>query len=361
MLSKLKDILKFSLLLICLFCVDLSFALDDSKVPTVNILTWWGYLDSTSNQLKEIEKKCHVKISYDNYYSNDQFLSRFQNKTSNYDIIIFSETLFSAVKNSINLPQSKLYKQTTYYYSAIKEHYKKSNLPHNVVYFVHSLTGFLYNKFIITPKPTDSIFTIFQKAGEHIVVMIDDPVEANFLISQLITKKTNPDNLNLVKNGYIYLTWKNFKILFQKTHVIITNSPQHIISLPNFAFTFQWSGDAIRLMQQNPKKLAFLLHPQASYISTDLLAELNIKQSTTCVAEALSSKNFIDTIQNDSFYFSPYLDCKNIKFIYFKNLCQQMKIDIVNMPWITDVSNKNFKKVENTWDYIKFNLAEKNE
>jgi len=330
---------------------------EKNKKPYVNILTWWGYLDQSKPQIKQIETRCNVNISYDNFYSNEQFINRLYNTNVHYDIIIFSQTILDAVKNKINLPSSNLYLQSNQYYPLIRRHYLQDKLPHNVLYFMNSLTGFLYNPKVIKLNPEDSVYKIFHDAGSNIVVMIDDPIEANFLISLLINKN-NP--LSMKNADEIALTWNNFKNLVQNTQVIITNSPQHIIQLPNFAFAFQWSGDAIQLMQHSHGRLKFLVHPALSYMSSDLLAELNTNKATQCVAMQLSGKRFLNNLQNRVEYFSPYMNDKVIRNKYFKKIYEDALKALPTLPWIISIPMENFKEINNSWEIIKYNLDKKN-
>ena len=327
--------------------------------PYVNILTWWGYLNLTPEQIKEAEKKCNVRISYDTYYSNRQFLNRFDNSKFSYDLIIFSQTILNTIQKKINLPQSKLYMASNEYLPTIKQHYMKEKLPHNVVYFLHSLTGFLYNKNLISINTKDSVKQIFAKAGNNIVVMIDDPVEANFLISLLLH---NSQTLSMKKANQFTLSWDNFKKIIQSSNVIITNVLDHIIKLPNFAFAYQWSGDAVLEMQkQHNSKMKFLVHPKLSYVSTDLLAELNLNQSTQCVANTLSSQKYLDVLQKKTFYFSPYGIHSDIKNPFFKAIYKQFLQKLPNLPWIISVSMANFKKIERAWQIVKYRLQTQHE
>lgn len=334
------------------FSTPLTLGKKSSK-PYVNILTWWGYLSATPNKIKQIEKRCGVNISYDTYYSNNEFVNRFENTEVNYDIIIFSQTVLDAVKDKINLPNSTLYKVSKDYNPTIRKHYQEEKLPHNVAFFMQSLTGFLYNPSVIQINKKDSVKEIFDKANKNIVVMIDDPVEANFLIS-LLLKRSN--TLMMKKADQLSLTWNNFKSVVQNAHVIITNEPYHIIQLPNFAFAFQWSGDAIAIMEKSHGKLKFLVHPKLSYISSDLLAELNVKKSTQCVAKALTSEPYLTELQNKTFYFSPYGNYSNIKNPYFKSIYIQTLHELPYLPWIVSVSMSDFMKIKNSWSIIQYKL-----
>lgn len=353
----------YALFFLFLFCVTSAFAAHNAGTqkkdwPTVNIFQWWGYISSTDPYVKKIENECHAKISYDQYYSNNQFLRRMHNPMYQYDIIIFSDTIYKAIEKQIANNSSRLYKLSEGYYPLIKEHYAKSGLAHNVVYFVQSLSGFLYNPKNIQLSPSDDIYDMFRKAKGKTVVMLDDPVEAEFMLS-LGTREAKHPYAKLNQSlSLVPLTVKNFKALYQGTNFIVTNLPEKIITKPDFAFAFQWSGDAIEMLKENNGNLKFFVHPRLSYVSSDLLAALNEKPSTVCVAEKLGSQWFLDHEQNLTDYFSPYGSSKTIKSPYLKKLQASYIKNLPTLPWIISVDASQFRKLSTEWDWIKLKIME---
>ena len=334
------------------FATTLS-VLKQSNWPTVNVFQWWGYLSSTDPYIQKIENQCHAKISYDQYYSNNEFLNRMHNPSYQYDIVIFSDTIYKAIKNKIANDDSNLYRLSSKYRPLIKKQYQQSKLAHNVVYFIESLTGFLYNPKKIKLTPKNNIFNMFKNAGRNTVVMLDDPVEAEFMLSIGKMEKKYPF-AKLNKNpSLVPLTIKNFKSLYQRTHFIITNLPEKIITKPNFAFAFQWSGDAVEMMRENHGRLKFFIHPKLSYISADLLATLNQKTSTRCVAQRLGSRWFLNHEQNLTDYFSPYYSQHSIKSPFLKKIHARYIKNLSKLPWIISVNKDQFETLSNQWNWIK--------
>ena len=157
----------------------------------VNVLGWWGYLDSEEIQ-EEIEKKCNVSFSYDEYYSNDEFLRRWNNsKKGDYDIIIFSETIYNVVRDRIDDKNGELYKEKERFLPIIKKRYEQKRFASNVLFFAHSLTGFLWNPRIITLSDSDDIKQIFYKAKGKYKLLIDDPVEVGLLVEEAYRNESN--------------------------------------------------------------------------------------------------------------------------------------------------------------------------
>ena len=317
----------------------------------VNILTWWGYLDWAKPLLKKIGKQCHAQISFDDYYSYNEFLNRVNNPNNTYDILIFSDTVSQRFIKRIGIPSSKLYKLAQNYMPATRNHYYAMHYPHNVVYFEHAVMALVYNPKVIKINQDNNLFAIFKKAGNHIVVMVDDPVEANMLLTMAMTKNYK------VSNKLVPLTLDSFKKLMHNTKLIITNAPWHIIQLPDFALAFQWSGDAITMVEKNPQ-LKLFIDPKTSYITSDMLAELNTQAATQCVARALSSKQFLKTEENHTFYISPYGGSSGSKNKLYQKSYKDIMAVFPDLPWIRSVSTEKLSQIAETWALIKLKITQ---
>ncbi|GEM_PF-6000618 len=75
---------------------QMSLSKEQSKI---NLISWWGYI-SKADQI-EIQKLCKKEVSIDEYFSNSEFLRRWESNNKNYDIIIYSNTIQNAVKEKI--------------------------------------------------------------------------------------------------------------------------------------------------------------------------------------------------------------------------------------------------------------------
>jgi hypothetical protein len=292
-----------------------------------------------------IEKTCGVKLSYDEYYSNAEFLRR--KNEQNYDIMIFSDTVYNLVKNDIKRNNINLSYIANSYNPTIKEKYIKERFPYNILYFTHALTGFLWNPNIINISSNDSIFDIFKKAGSNLVVIIDDPVEAGNLIKLGLGKAANGKNILDVMN------MKNIKKISQESNVYITNNFNNLYDNKSFAFSFTWSGEAIVDKNLSQKNYNFLIHPELSYISSDLIAQINNKNYVTCVTKNLTSKNIMNILQNKDYYFSPYADYSSVKNEEFKNIYMIFKKKLPKLKWINNVDKNSFLEMNKAWELIK--------
>jgi spermidine/putrescine-binding protein len=320
---------------------------EGAQQKTINILTWWGYLDHPEI-IRSVEKACNIKISYDQYYSNDEFLRRWRTQKNSYDIIIFSNTIYKMIQNEIpNIRSSKLSREARLYHPVIRKKYLSLKTPENVLFFMHSLTGFIYNPKTINLSANDSIFTIFQKADKKLAILIDDPVEAKKLLE--IVFNTKDKNV---------LSYNRLKKIFPNTTIYIGNGFNQIYKDPDFAFAYTWSGTAFNKIYDGGLNYNFLIHPQLSYISSDLLAQTSNNQQSMCAASALTSREVLSLVENDDYYFSSYTDISNIKNKNFRKIYQDFMINLPRLTWIESTDANEFDRLNTSWDLIKATLAD---
>ena len=326
------------------------YATDKQYGRTINILTWWGYLNYPE-LIKKAEKECGVNISFDEYYSNDEFLRRWEGQKDFYDIIIFSDTIYNFVKHKLpKIKNNNLYKQSLNYNHIIKQHYDNKEYPHNVVYFLQGLTGFLWNPDNLTLTQNDTITSIFNKARDKFVVIIDDPVEA----WKLIEAGFNDHSREIHFNDF---TIKNFNNLIQNSNVYIANNYRKIYKKSEFAFSFSWSGESVVSALESNKHYQFLVHPKFSYISSDLLAQTSIDMKSYCVSRFLTNKKTSAFFQNNNFYFSPYnQDNMIIKNASFKKIYMNYLKLLPSLAWTDSISANNLEKLNRSWQLIKLSL-----
>lgn len=269
---------------------------DASPKGAVNILVRGDYLRSPEIA-SEIEDQCGVKISYDRYYSAAECLSRASTGVGffNYDIMIFPSDIYELIKGKIEIKNSNLNKMANGYSSRIKEHYLAHNYLNNVVYFMLSLSGFVWNSAIVEFSTSDSVFSMFEKAKNNIVIMMDSCPGMRNLI----------DNKRRLSGGDRIA--EVFGKIIGSAEIYITNEYNKLYDRNEFAFAFQRSGDAIHIIKASKNKgLNFLEHPSYSYVTPDLLAELNARSETRCAARVLASKKILDIVQAKTYYLSPY-------------------------------------------------------
>lgn len=320
--------IKFIFFILLYFVLN-TFALAKEEI---NILTWWGYLNAPWIK-NYIEKNCDVELSIDDYFSNEDFLRRFGSMDANYDIAVFADTIFNLVKNNITNTGGKINTVVRDYLPYIRHQYEVRHYPNNVVYFEHAITGFLWDKNLVNINANMDIYTLFKSAGTNVTVFMDDPIETKLIIK------------NLTKDEFFRIT--------QKSHVLITNEIDQFDNKNNFAFAYMWSGEATKHLLRASNKYQFLIHPNYSLFSSDLLAALNKKKSTICVANIMASKKFLDRLQSEAYYISPYGDTTKYNdpriSIFYKKILK----DISKYQWVEPTSKKQFYETNKTWNYIK--------
>ncbi|HVV69331.1 MAG TPA: hypothetical protein VHE99_09935 [Gammaproteobacteria bacterium] len=329
------------LFIFCLFLVSPLLALSTPSTPPVNILTWWGYL--TSPWVHEmIMNQCHVNISYDEYYTNDEFIRRFREHNTQYDIVIFPNIDYQMFAKQLTKNTSKLFENTKAYEKNVRANYEKQNYAHNVVYFQLNIEGFLWNPKVINLSDTDSISTLFKKAGSNTVVMIDDPMFVYYLLN------TNVENIDKMAE------LKKFENLSKNSKLFLTNELNDIYGRSDFAFAYTWPGIAIYAIDNKYKNYRYLIHPELSLISADLLATMNNNPATVCVANVMAGKEFLSKMQNDALYISPYKDLTSISSPTMKNFVESFFIALPKLRWQNSrVNETDFDSMDQAWKFFK--------
>lgn len=147
---------------------------------------------------------------------------------------------------------------------------------------------------------------------------------------------------------------ESLRLLVGKSAVTFTNDVAGLVGHPNFSFAYLWSGESLLKMKEN-KNLSFLVHPQLSHVSKDLLSAMNNKSSTECVAREFGSAAFLDSIARESFYFSPYgkIPSKNADYNTIQN---EFFSKLPELDWIHKVSIEESKQIAEKWQALKIKL-----
>lgn len=333
---------------IFLFLLNSAYAKNNK---TVNVLVWWEYLDEP-NTSKLIEKECGVTLSYDNYTSYDDMLRRWNSNAEKYDILIFSHTIYNVLKNRITLNNSDLWKNSKNYNPIIRKQYINSHFPHNVVYFAHSLTGFIWNPDIVQLTRDDTVQSAFNKAKTNKVILLDDPVEVNMLLTGAINNNFNDPNNKI--------SLENLKKLTLEARIYISNEINKIYGQKDFAFAYQWS-DLAFVTDKNIQKYRFLINEHLSYVSSDLLAQITDSKPTACVANILAGKQFLSELQKRTRYFSPYGNIDTVPEGAFKEAYKKFLSTLPRLYWLEPPSADKYNKLNREWDRVKYELTQNRE
>lgn len=261
---------------------------------SISIITWWNYLKE--EEIAILESECKVKISLDEYYSTKNFLKKF--KKFDYSVAIFGNEVYDLVESKIDNTANIFRSIINQYHPNVAKTFKKQKYSKNTAIGNITTSGFLFNGNTVNLNETDSITQIFAKAKEKKVAIIDEPLESLKLVSHY-------NNVGEMEG--LEASIQAFQNLLSGTQSIIANDILHVIKDKNFSFAYTWSGIAFKRFFDYPElNLKFILHPQVSYYSYDLIASLNSDKNAICVAKKLAEKNIIDIFVNRQHYYSPY-------------------------------------------------------
>ncbi len=327
------------------------------KENDVNVLVWYGYFDDPPGVVKIIENKCNVKFSHDIYYTNSEILNRMSKTDKDeYDILIFSETIYKPMERYISKNGINLMNEVELYHPAIKKHYLSQHFPKNVGYFVHSLTGFLYDPNVLNIAKGESFKEIFTKANDKIIVMLDDPVEIWNLIN---TSEFGYGLINESKNVVPgSLNFNNFEKLMQHTDVYIANNNNQLYDSKRFAGAFIWTGSFDAYASYHPKKkFELYIDPKVSYISSDLIVAMNNKPETKCVINEIMSSEVMRYVLADTQYFTPFGRTYEIKPGMYSKIYGDITKRLYELKWLPSVSDAEYTELENNWSDIQVKIS----
>ena len=299
--------------------------------PVVNILTWWDYLN-VGDIKKTIENDCKCTISYDEYYSTNDFLKRYANQAAQYDILIFSDSIYQVMKD--NLPKIKVDVKDILkkYHPSVRKHYNDQQYTDNMMIFDMATSGFLYNKKNTQIEGSDKIDDLFNKSKDKVVSIGDDYAE----VYTLFGKIPSP------------LDFKRYK-----SHVkdlIITNKLDRIPYDKDFSFSYSWSGETlVYLVNQDNSDLDLFVHQDLSHISKDIVVMILDSPEKRCVYKRLVSEDIVKKVTESELYFSPFgpQDRKNS---VFKKVEADFFSKIEKLKWLNINEGKLPHYIDRQWE-----------
>lgn len=304
----------------------------------VNIITWYGYL--TRDIVNELEKKCGATISYDEYYTTNEFLDRL--KRQNYSIAIFAQTGYNLVYNKIDNKEISLDAIKQKHYPPILNSIFNKKLPNNAGVFSIEAAGFLYDPLNIKINKNDSLKDILKQAKGKKIILIDNPIES----------------MKFISPNYKYPSdvIKKFKELFEGIEIIISNDNANFLNDKDIVLVHTWMGNAYRQIKKNPH-LKFVHHPSISYIGADLIASMDKRKETYCVAKELAGKEMNSKVISGDFVISPYGvledEKKTLSPLYLEINNYFYKSQFRYLEWTTRPSKEVYLNIIDLWERIK--------
>jgi hypothetical protein len=309
----------------------------------VNVLSWWGYL-SDKSQLAKIEQKCGTKISVDEYYSNSEFIRRWNNSNVKYEVLLYSNTVHNFIKDQVANKGKDISQILDDYNPNIKKKYLSRNYSNNTALFVLSFTGFLWNKKSIQINKKQTISDIFKISKNKRVLLLDDYLEISRLIKASEKNNENPYDqlLSLTNDSKVY----------------VTNMSDGLISRDDFAFAYIWSGEAMGKLPKY-KNMEFLIHPKLSHVSYDLVSLISKDDKATCVAKELTGKSFLSYIQGKYAYLSPFAVTKDFNKNKSKKFLSMLLEKVDDLHWLEPAKTEDYHQQDKLWKRAKLKLMKR--
>lgn len=351
------------------FCLRLFLALLVSSIlvfpvlarESFTILGWsnvFDISDSIKNKVKNIENSCNIDISYDTYSNYNDFTTQLSNHDYEYNILLIPNTYVNYVSKHMNRSHNKqLDKIIDSYNPIIKNHFRSARIKSNITYFAHSITGVLVNKDKITSNQINSINDLIKAIkDDDMLIVLDDPIELSSLFESNPTKREdgNKHASDIIDNI------KEFTSLVDKKDITIVNFYNKRMDEKDFAAAISWSGEAIRdisiVESKGKTNLEFITPPQVSIISSDILVQLKRDKVTDCAMQLFSSKDFVEEINYQMNYFSPFIDKHSLKFKnkHYFDIQQQYLSALSKSNWLDSMNGDSLNKVMYEWDKLKF-------
>jgi len=326
--------------------------------PSVRVLSWWGYIDRKDKRIAAIEQKCKTSLSLDEFYSNAEFLERVNPKKGslNHDILIFSDTVSKSAQTAfIGQLRTKLNSNSKRYFAGVRDFYYSRHYNPSTAVFQISLTGFLVNRAIIKAGASDKLSEFFRGSADKIFVLLDDHVEIATLLNRWECTELGSD---CSKNTQlIFPSEDKLKKLVGQSKVAISSDLADITKHPKFALAYTWSGDAIQKASTQPN-LEFILHPSLSHSSMDLITLVGESKEAKCVADELSSKEFVDSVAQKSKYFSPYGPVQSDEQV-FNQLQKEFFNQFSTLGRIHRVTQQESLEIDKKWQLFKILFGSK--
>ncbi len=302
----------------------------------VNIMSWWGYLSAES--VKSVEKNCNVDLYVDEYYSSSEFLRRWDENPKSHDLIIFSNTIFNAVKGKLNKDKIPNLVSTPYH-PLVAEKVKDLGFGGNTRLLTLAFTGFMWNKKNMNISEGLSLESMLNQANDKIVVILDDAIEGLQILDNLKFFQTSQGKGKL------------------KAKVVIANDMENLVKQDSFGFAYHWHGGSIDAINKTPGEFGFMVHPKLSHVTADLLSILTASPESTCVYNQIAGNEFLKKLQKDSFYFSPYGGVSKDDNKLLISLYNNYFLNLGKYRWLKQSEKQDFKAIDDKWKKLKIQLS----
>jgi len=240
----------------------------ESEQKTLHLYVWTDYIDKEI--IKEFEKKFNVKVSEENFPSNEVMISKLKAGGGGFDVIVPSDYMIATMKQDNLLLKLPVDKITTL--SQLSEKFRKVTYDPNheyVVPYMWGTTGFAYNsnKLKNPPKSWKEFFDVrhIQEANKRIS-LLDDPREV--LGAGL---KANGFSLNSSKAEELQKAKQSILSLKPLVSRFDTMSYKDLLASGDLWVAHAYSGDIVKMQTKNPE-LRYVIPDDGATLWVDNLA-----------------------------------------------------------------------------------------
>ena len=235
-----------------------------AEKQTLNVYSWADYFDP--EVLEAFEKENNCKVNYDVFANNEELLAKLQAGGSNYDVIMPSDYMVTAmIKLNLldKLDPQKIPNITKLRKGLTKQSYDPTG-EYSVVY-TWGVTGIVYNKKYVKTPPTQWE-DLWKPEYKGRVVLLNDNREVIGMALKKAGKSNNSTDPAEVKAAVDDLRKLMPNVLAFDSETI----RQKFIAEEAWIGTM-WSGDATFSRKDNPD-LEYMIPQQGATVWADTLA-----------------------------------------------------------------------------------------
>jgi spermidine/putrescine transport system substrate-binding protein len=254
----------------------------NSAKAVVNFYNWGDYIDESV--LKDFEKQYKIKVNYDTFTTNEDMYVKLKAGGSNYDLLIPSDYMIKRMIDEKMLVKLDFASIPNYEY--IGKQFRNLEFdPQNQysVPYMWGTVGILYNKKMVSPRPTSWKILWDQKYKKQIL-MLDSQRDSIGITLKMLGYPINsnePRQLEAAKKA----------LIVQKPLVLayVVDEVKDKMISEEAALAVVWSGDGFYCKKENPD-LEYVIPKEGSNYWFDSMV---IPQNAKNKKEAAQLINFL--------------------------------------------------------------------
>lgn len=350
----------------------------EKKVPKeINIFAWWAMIDEVET-VSAIEKLCNAKLMVDEFYTDTEFLRRYND--ADYDIYVYSDTASGVLNRKLENNDINIQYLTKYYDPHVLKNFSLQRRGSNTAIMGLSANVIIWNNSIINIENIKSLTDLKRIAEKGVIIFPDDPVEAYTFLKISLNEKERRKILESHNDPY------GFDYFFSGLNVKIANNLIASGTGEAFLLSYFWSGGAVQfykrvkdnLILKNPSKndnstinikrlgargypsytldsrdYEYNFFPKFSFIILDLLTLMTDDPTARCVADQLGQGPHHREILNSTYYLSPTLAIPEKADQFYRQMRDKFIKAFPRMSWKKGVYKEQYYELNRLWQKIR--------